>query len=103
MLTAKAIRDRIFLQAEVFKNYCAARDWHRARIAYDNARNMAVMMELDEEDLIELFGSRSYTNADPPTKGLFNEDMVSKVYLECIRRNQTREYDTYPGAPMAKK
>lgn len=103
MLTAKAIRDKIFLQAEVFKNYYAAKEWRRARIAYDDARNMAVMMELDEEDLIELFGSRAYSDMQPPKKGLFHEDLVSKVYLECIRSNQTREYDTYPGAPRAKK
>ncbi len=103
MLTAKEIRDKIFLQAEVFKQYYRAKDWAGAKYAYDAARTMTVFVELDESDLIELFGSRAYTNTQPPTRGLFDEDMVSKAYWECIKRNQTYENKPYPGVPMAKK
>lgn len=103
MLTAKEIRDKIFMQAEVFKCYYRLKDWPRAKSAYRNASIMAVMSELDVSDLVELFGSRAYTNASPPTRGLFNEDMVQKVYWECIRINQTDENEPYPGVPMAKK
>ena len=103
MLTAKAIRDKLFLQAEIFKNYCGAREWHRAKHTYDDAVAVAVMVELDEADLIELFGSRPYNDMQPPKKGLFSEDMVSKAYLECIKRNQTREYEEQRSAPRAKK
>ncbi len=100
MRTAKEIREEIFRQAEVFGEHYREKNWAQAKYAYDAARMMSVFAALDEDDRIKLFGSRAYRDDDEqPTEGLFNEGEVEKVYLECIRANQTREFSRYPGAP----
>lgn len=99
MRTAEQIREEIFRQAELFGEHYRKREYVRAKYAYDAARTMSVFADLDEDDKVKLFGSRAYRDDEPPTEGLFHEEEVSKVYLECIRANQTWEVSQYPGAP----
>lgn len=100
MLTAEQIRDKIYSRADDFKDYVREKKWSRAKYAYDSASTMAVFMELPEKDMAELFGNRAYKEDDDPLeKGLFDEELVSKAYDECIRNNQTFEVKPYPGNP----
>ena len=100
MLTAEQIREKIFARAEDFKRYFREKKWPQAKYAYDSASHMAVFMELPESDMAVLFGNRPYKNDDEPIeRGLFDEELVSRAYGECIRANQTFEVKPYPGNP----
>lgn len=101
MLTAEQIREKIFRSAEEFEQYYWQKQWSRAKHAYDRASMMAVFMELPETDMAALFGNRAYREDDsgPVEKGLFDEELVSRAYDECIRKNQTYEVKPYPGNP----
>jgi len=102
MLTREEMRDKLFELPALFKHFYSAKDWPRAKHAYDTAVTVAVFAEMDEEDMIKLFGSRPYVNGEV-TSGLFNETYVQKAYRECIRKNQTYENKRYPGIPAAEK
>lgn len=100
MLTAEQIREKIFRSAEEFKEYVRRKEWSRAKYAYDSASTMAVFMELPESDMAVLFGNRPYKGDDDPMeRGLFDEEIASRAYDECIKRNQTFEVKPYPGNP----
>lgn len=103
MLKAEDIRKHLYDSAEVFKIHCRQQAWASAKETYDTTSAIAVFVELEEEDLIKLFGSRAYTEDDPPVQGLFPEELVDKAYRECIKRGQTFERMEYPGCPRAKK
>lgn len=101
MLTAEQIRDKIYRRAEEFQRYIADKKWSNAKYAYSSASAMAVFMELGESDMAVLFGNRAYRedDKDPVERGLFDEDLVYKAYMECIRQNTTYEIEPYPGNP----
>lgn len=88
MLSVEEIRKKIFDQAAMFKHHYERKEYARAKAAYTTARTVAVFVELPEPDMIELFGSRSYTDTVPPTDGLFYESQVQKAFLECIKKNE---------------
>lgn len=80
---------------EKFKVNYAAKRWAAAKNAYDAARTMSVYLQLDQKHRETLFGNRAYAAEYEEIKdGLFPEKMVSDVYLQCIKTNQTREYET---------
>lgn len=103
MLTNDQIKAKIYAQGHKFENAVRERKWAQAKYAYHVATILAVFVELEEFDMIQLFGSRAYTEEDPPREGLFRDTDVQRAYLECIRANQNYETMSYPGAPGAKK
>lgn len=101
MLSAEEIREKIFRKAEDFRKHFCEKKWSQAKHDYDTASSMAVFMELEEDDMAALFGSRPYLEDDreEAADGLFREAEVEKAYWECIKRNQTYEVKPYPGNP----
>ena len=100
MLTADQAKDKLYRKAEEFKKYFYEKKWSQAKHAYDSASTVAVFLELEERDMMQLFGSRAYVPDDEePRDGLFREEMVERAYWECIRRNQTYEVKPYSGNP----
>lgn len=99
MLTAEEIREKIYALADDFEEYYAAKQYARAKYAYDTASTMAVFMELPRGDIYELFMNHNPSD-DPnaePIWGRFDKDKVSECYRWCILRNQTREVMPYHG------
>ena len=101
VLSAEEIREKVFRKAEDFRQHFYEKKWAQAKHDYDMASSMAVFMELGEDDMAVLFGSRPYLEDDreEPADGLFREAEVEKEYWECIKRNQTYEVKPYPGNP----
>ena len=102
MLSQKEIKEKLFRQGEVFDHNYHEKKWSQAKYAYDIAVEVAVFCEMDEPDLIRMFGSKSYNDTDPPTSGIFNEEYVSRAYLECIKSNETFEKKKCPDIPGQK-
>ncbi len=103
MLTGREeiIRQLCFLSDE-FRVHMRNRQWHRAKAAYDTARTVSSFLQLDTEDRIRLFGSRSYADDHddgPQTEGLFPEQSVLYAYEQVIR---SREQDPYWTGPAIK-
>ncbi len=74
---------KLYRMPAQFREQYYAKEWPAAKRTYDTAVRVALFMELPEEERNRLFGSRQ----DYPEKvieGLFPEEMVSRVYLECV-------------------
>ena len=71
------IRKYLVNKAYQFRKHVLAKEYLAAKADYDNARCVAVEMEIPEEDMIMLFGDRE-TGID----GLFLYDWQQKVYFE---------------------
>lgn len=89
----KTVKNKLWELSASFHNYVRQKEWGKAKYCYDTARTVALFMELSEQELIELFGSREVP--DKPIQGLFPEEYVQRAYLECIRKNQTSENRKY--------
>lgn len=90
MLTEKQIRDKLHEYADQFRGAYMRREWARAKLLYDAAREVAVFMELPEQDLSELFGNRPYKDdREDLMDGLFPEHEVERASWECIRIHRT--------------
>lgn len=74
---------KLYRMPAQFREQYYAKEWPAAKHTYDTAVRVALFMELPVEERNRLFGSRQ----DYPEKvieGLFPEEMVSRVYLECV-------------------
>lgn len=90
MLNEKQAKNKLYECAERFGQLCRNKDWPAAKFTYFRAKTVAVFMELQEEDMIELFGNRAYKADHEELKdGLFPEAMVERASWECIRQNTT--------------
>lgn len=94
MLEGKRILEKLHLLADEFKVHMRNREYSRAKSCYDTAVAVTVFLEMKEDIKQELFGERGERGV-VIKKGLFPEDQVIKAYGECIKRNQTREYQQY--------
>lgn len=103
MLNEKEIRQKIFRQPDAFVAAYRQQAWNTAKRIVDATRTVAVFIEMTEDDLIQLFGSRAYTDDEPPKPGLFAESLELKASWECVKRGQTFEVMEYPGCPRQKK
>lgn len=103
MLTDEQTRKKIFEQPALFEHHYHNKEWPQAKYIYDTTQRIAVFIELGVKDMMELFGEKAYTDDDNPKDGLFKDEYVSNVYLECIRRNQTYEREKRPGIDGQKK
>lgn len=101
MLTGEyEILKMLYRLADEFKVHASEKRYAAAKAKYDAAVTMSVYLQVDIEHKIELFGNRPYSGDDEEIKdGLFPEKLVEYVYLQCIKSNQTREYERYPKKP----
>lgn len=100
MLEGKEILDKLYLLAEEFKVHMRNKEYYRAKNCYDTAVTVVVFLNVDEGIRRELFGERGERGAILK-RGMFPEEQVINAYGECIKRNQTREYQKY--TPLKQK
>lgn len=86
MISILRAQEKLWEYAVSFSKHCAVKNWAKAKYCYTTARNIAVFLELEEEEMIELFGSRE----DPgrPVEGLFKEQDVIRALRECIKKDK---------------
>lgn len=82
-MTDAEVRDKLYIYADTFKSCVSNKNWFKAKYIYESARDIAVFMELDRETMIELFGDRP--DRETIVKGAFEERLVQKVFLECMK------------------
>lgn len=97
MRSSEDIRQALFDLPELFLVHFRKKEYAQAKDCYDTARTVALFVKLEEKDMDKLFGNRQ--DESNPVEGAFNEDLVQKAYLECIKANRTYERKAYPGAP----
>lgn len=81
-----------------FMVYFRNKQYAKAKHCYDTARTVALFVELDKKEMLEMFGDRELE-----VEGRFKEEYVQKAYWECIKMNQTYEVKPYPGNPNKEK
>ena len=86
MLTSEEIVTRLYDGALEFRMDVRMKRYSKAVYAYEAARNIALFMELDEDQLAALFGSRQ---GEEPVAGLYDEKLALKAQEQCIIRSQT--------------
>ncbi len=91
---------KLYRMPEQFKEQYWNKEWAAAKNTYDTAVKVAMFMELPEEERDKLFGSRQ-GYPDYIIEGLFPENMVDKVYLECVvKRDWGFESQRVPPSPF---
>ena len=92
MLTGTQFKVKVKKSADQFLKAADLKEWNRARSIYNRTLIACVYMELDEPEMIEIFGNRPYKDKEEDEKeGLFPEIIVEKVRFECIKRGIDRE------------
>lgn len=92
MLTGKQFMLKVKNSAGQFLKAADLKQWNKARSIYNRTITACVYMELDELEMIEIFGNRPYKEKEEDEKdGLFPEILVEKVRWECIKRGIERE------------
>lgn len=108
MLTTEQIRERILELPFSFNNHYRnalslpkghperIRYFQMAKIVYNDAVTLSVFVDLPKQDRIRLFGNRSYKeDYEELEDGLFHEEAVDRVYLECILAKKTEDEKDY--------
>lgn len=91
MLDGREIEWKLYNLAAVFNVHMRAKRYAQAKYCYDNARSLAVDVELEQEKKDELFGIRG-TKGTIIKEGLFREELVQKSYVEtCVKAKQNPE------------
>ena len=90
MLTERQMRNKLYEYAEMFRGAYMRKEWARAKLLYFTAQNVALFLEMSEQELAELFGNRPYKDdREDFVDGLFPEHEVERASWECIRINKT--------------
>ena len=82
MLECNQIEKKIYDLAAGFQAHFKAKRYFQAKYCYEQARQVTVFVELEEEKKRELFGERGIRGGTMQ-EGLFKEEWVQKAYLEC--------------------
>lgn len=100
MLDSKQILEKLEELADLFRVHYRNKKWSQAKACYENARTVAVFLETSDNLKAKLFGNRPYIDdSEEIEDGLFPEELVQKVYKECILQNKTYENKPYLGQP----
>lgn len=87
MLKQEQILEKLYHMPEEFKAYVKNKQWTKARLCREAASSIAHFLDLEENRINELFGSRQEEGHE--IEGLFREGEVSKVYYHCaVKRKQ---------------
>lgn len=89
MLSNKEILDKLYDQPTIFNEHIDKKEYAQASYCVDCARIVALFIELSEEQLVELFGSRQ--DLENVVEGLFSEEKVLCAMEWCIFHNKTRQ------------
>lgn len=89
MLSEKEILNKLYAQPEIFNEHISKKEYAQASYCVECARVVALFIELSEEQLVELFGSRQ--NPENVIEGLFSEEKVLCAEEWCIFHNKTRQ------------
>lgn len=90
MLNSEEIIKGLQELAGLFNHSVQEKDWKKAKYIYDKTRNIAVFVQIPEENMLELFGSRQ--DEDNIIIGMFQEQDVQKTYYEVeIKRQEEAE------------
>ena len=91
MLSGWEIEQKLHNMAAVFRNHMRAKRYAQAKYLYENARDLAVNVGLEEEKREELFGIRGERGVILKD-GLFPEELVQKAYYEtCVKAKEKPE------------
>ncbi len=93
MLTQEQIEKKLFQYAEEFEQLYIQKNYFAAKNRYETAERVAMFVDYEGRD--KLFMSQGEDRDENPIWGAFNQDHVSKAYLECIKRGQTYDNKTY--------
>ena len=89
MLSEKKMLDKLYAQPEVFNEHIRHKEYAQASYCVYCARIIALFMELSDEQLVELFGSRE--DPENVVEGLFSEEKVLRAEEWCIFHNRARQ------------
>lgn len=79
---------KLMLMPEEFRKLFHVGEWAQAKYIYDTALRICAFMEVPDEVRVKLFGERQSSDESKHVAGLFIEDHVQKVYLECaVKKN----------------
>ena len=79
---------KLMQMPETFQKLFYAGEWAQAKYIYDNALRICVFMEVPDTVKVKLFGDHQSSDESKHVTGLFIEDHVQKVYLECaVKKN----------------
>lgn len=91
MLTERQMETKLRRYAETFNRHVRNKEWGKAHNIYNTTLETAVMAEMSEEFMKELFGGYD-AEEFPLNDGLIKRQDVQKVNTECcIRRNMAYE------------
>lgn len=91
---------KLYRMPAQFQEQYYAKEWAAAKNTYDTAVKVALFMELTERERNRLFGSRQ-DYPEHVIEGLFPEEMVDRVYLECVvKRDLGFESQRTPPSPF---
>lgn len=90
MLEGEAIMRKLQDYASMFRSACYSGQWARAKFLYLAAHYTALTVEMDEDQIAELFGNDAMIPEDEePNTGLFPQKLVDKAGWQCIMRHLT--------------
>ena len=89
MLSEKEILEKIYNQPAIFNEHISKKEYAQASYCVECARVVALFVELSEEQLVELFGSRQ--DLENVVEGLFSEEKVQCAMEWCIFHNKSRQ------------
>lgn len=89
-MTERQMRNKFYEYAEMFRGAYMRKEWARAKLLYFTAQNVALFLEMSEQELAELFGNRPYKDdREDFVDGLFPEHEVERASWECIKIGHT--------------
>lgn len=81
MLNEKQIEKKLYDQVDMFMHYIRRKDYLEAALCVDDAKRIALFIELEEDKMVELFGDRK---SEQQIEGLFSEEWYMKACEWCI-------------------
>jgi len=101
----KYLLDKLMGMPEQFMEKYREKDWAGAKYIYDTAIRISTFMEVSEDVMETLFGNRATAEEGEEKDGLFPEELVQKVYLECAvkRRLDTDSVESRRRMAKAQK
>lgn len=85
MLEGMQLYRKLREQASMFCAACYNRQWARAKYLYLQAHYTALMAELDEDQMSELFGNDVFIPEDEtPVRGLFPQELVEEAGWRAV-------------------
>jgi len=90
MLEGRQTYNKLTDYASMFRTACYNGQWARAKYLYLAAHYTALMVEMDEDQISELFGNDVFVPEDEePNTGLFPQKLVDRAGWHCVMNHLT--------------